>query len=96
MGICGNYAKKFTEANMASCVNIHLDARYPHVFFDVIKVEGKIVFLKSHGDGTQFEFPIKKGKDYEFTKITQQCPLGAAMGCKPATFKIVPFKGERI
>lgn len=96
MGIYGIYVKTFKEGNLASCVDINLDAKYPHVFFDVISITDNLVKLKSHWDRTEFEFPIKKGKYSEYTFITQQSPYGECFGWKPKTFKIVPMKGERI
>lgn len=101
MGISGNYVGKFSEGNLASCVDIHLDAHYPHVFFDIVEIKQDLlgettkVVLKSHWDSTKFEFEVKQGEDFEYAEIRQQCPLGKMLGDKPSIFKIIPMKGKR-
>lgn len=98
MGVAGHHVTTFAEANLACCSGIDLDARYPHVFFDVVAVHPQRVELKSHGDGTLFSFDIhksRKGKKTEYAEITQQCPMGRALGMKPETFRIYPMKGGR-
>lgn len=94
MGISGTYAKKFSEANLASCVDLHLDGGYPHVFFDVVKVEGKSVTLKSHGDGSIADYKIHQGRHSEYAEIVQKGRM-VFWRSKPEKFQIVPFKGER-
>jgi hypothetical protein len=96
MGISGRPVKSFDDANLACCTGINLDAGYRHVFFDVVKHEqhGK-VHLKSHWDGSLFEFEIENDRYGEFVRITQKSPYSALWGDKAETFRIEPFKGER-
>lgn len=96
MGISGNYIKNFDGANLATCVNIHLDANYPYVFFDVVAVNNGKVKLKSHSGGVVFEKDIlteKSGQQYAI--IEQKSFFEVAFGKKPTKFKILPFSVER-
>ncbi len=105
MGISGKYVKTFAEANIASCVDIHMNSDYPHFFFDVlgteVMVDGHplVVKLKSHRNSTVFTFPVKKGKvngyTTEYAEIEQSSSYERIFGQKPHKFKIIPMQGKR-
>lgn len=95
MGVSGQYVRTFAEGNLAICTEMNLDAQYPHVSFDIIEASEGTVRLKGHRGGTEFEFPIKKGRVCEYAEITQQSSFAAIFGVRPKTFRICPMKGER-
>ncbi|MFH0995784.1 MAG: hypothetical protein V1844_09850 [Pseudomonadota bacterium] len=96
MGISGTYCKTFSEANRASCVGMNLNGRYPHAFFDVVKVEAMKVILRSHGDGSEFEFKIHHGRKpkTEYAEIRQRSGWVPSFG-RDEKFRVLPMKGER-
>lgn len=99
MGICGRDVSSFKDANLACCVGINLDMRYPHVFFDVVKIDdrpdGRFVTLESHGDGSEKECRVAMDVGQEYAIIHQKSPL-CFWSEKPERFKIIPFLGKRL
>lgn len=97
MGVSGRYVKTFAEANLASAINVHMNADYPHFFFDVLGVEGKNVKLKSHWDSTEFTLPIKRNRSGQFVVLQQVSTYERLFqGGKPADIRFQPMQGERI
>lgn len=98
MSLSYHAVKTFKEANMAICVDISYDSDYPHFDFDVVKIEGKIVTLKSDHADEIFELPIKFTKKYggyEYTEIAQSSSFEMIFKRKPHVFEVVPIQGER-
>ena len=97
MGIQGQYVDTFVEGNIASCVDTHMNADYPHFFFDVVGTQGPRVTLQSHHSAQQFEFPIRRDKSgKEYAVISQVSTYERLFrGGKPAKFRIYPMKGHR-
>ena len=96
MGISGTWVEKFSEGNLASCVDIPANAVYPHCFFDIVAATEKTVRLKCHRRGDEIEFEIVRRNGREFAFIEQSSPYETWMGKEPTRFRIVPMKGERI
>ncbi len=97
MGITGQYVKTFSEANLAVVVDIHLDADYPHVFFDVVAVDDEhdTVTLRSHSTGEELTLPIKQRGEREYTEITMSSSFEKLFRRPPTKFEITPLKGHR-
>lgn len=71
MGISGQYVKTFRECNLACCLDLHLDADYPHAFLDIVEVRGKTVILKGHRGGV-FSREIHRGRHFEYVYFCNQ------------------------
>lgn len=96
MGIGGSWVKTFSEANLASAVDVHMNDDVPF-FWDVVKVEGRTVTLRSHKDGeTVIECRITKRKTgYEQVSIQHSGAFEALFNRKPRTVRLMPFKGQK-
>lgn len=99
MGVQGQYVATFSEGNIASIEGVHMNADYPHFFFDILGVMPKNkVQLRSHRDSSVWERPIRKDKSgHEYATIQQVSTYERIFkGGKPHTHKIYPVKGERL
>jgi len=93
--ISGNHVKRFADANLAVVVDVHLNADYPHVFFDVVKKTATQVILKSHNTGEELQLHIFGNEEQEFAAIDMKSSFEKMTGQKAKRFRIYPFKGEK-
>lgn len=94
MGVCGNYVKTFADSNIACAVDVSMDCPPPHCFFEIVKVEGNKVTLKSNSS-TTFELDIKKDSFSEYVVIPQKTMYEEVFRKPPRNIKVLPMKGER-
>jgi hypothetical protein len=91
MGVCGTYVKSFIEGNIAVVVDISMNADYPRNFFDIVKGDKDKVTLKSHSNGEEMEFTIKKKNSREFVEISMLSSFEKMFNWKAHKFKIFPM-----
>lgn len=94
MGISGGYVEKFSEANLASAVDVHMNGDY-HFFFDVLEADGKEVTVKTHNGGEVWKKKIQRRNGREFFTYQHAGAYQAIFGGKAEVVKVVPFKGDK-
>lgn len=96
MGISGTHVDTFEDGNLAICAGMHLDADYPHTFFDIVGVEGEEVILKSHRDGSEHTLERQCDDGREYCEVEQKSSFEKMLGKPAKTFKVVPMDGSKL
>jgi hypothetical protein len=96
MGINGRNVDTFADGNFAYCDEMHLDSNYPHKMFSIVKTDGRVVTLRSHGDGTEMTLKIRRERNgqREYAVIYQSSSYEILFRRRPARFVIYAMKGE--
>lgn len=94
MGISGVYVNTFAEANIASSVNVSMNADLPHFWFEVTAIENGAVTLKDQGEVVTL--PIHTNKNGEYVEYPMVSTWERHFrGGKPSIYRFVPFQGKR-
>lgn len=93
-GIAGTHCSRFSEANIATSVEVSMNADLPHFWFDIVGVNDKEVTMRDKGE--QVTLHIKRNRTGEYVEYPM-VSLYERLFCggKPTLYRFVPFKGER-
>lgn len=94
MGAIGRYVMKFSDANMASMMDLDMEGEY-HFRYDIEKIEAGRITVRSHKDGSVSEHVITRDRD-GFDCFHVRYPEKPLVGERAwRGLKVLPFKGER-
>lgn len=98
--ISGQYVDKFSEANLATAVDVSMNGDYDF-FFEVVAVhhdlagQAETVILKPEGGGENWVKPVQRKNGREFITYVHMGAYTAMMGGKGERVKVVPFLGKK-
>ncbi len=87
--LIGNYVKTFAEATHALPDGMPMNADYPLMLPEIVKLTKREVTLRGRHDATA---PIRRRGDQEYCSIAQMSSFEILCCRRPQRFRFYPFK----